>query len=320
MTASLSSLYGAGAQLFDDKGVVLSGGLIYTYLAGSTTPAITWTDSAQTVPNANPIQLNSAGRTTSEIYLPNGTGYKFIVTDSLGASVGPTWDNIFSLGTNAGGTSSASAWVESGLVPTFSSSTSFTVPGNQTLVFPVGTRIKTTNTAGTIYATVIAVAFTSSTLVTVKTDAGILDAGLNDVAYSLISGQAYYARGPFTPVLKFAGVTQTTSVTQGEYIQLSNVILFTIRLGKTNSGSPSGAVTIGGLPFASSASFTYIQNAALVTPNWPTGMTGMHGEIAGGDIQLYYNTTSGMSNVLDAAINSNTGSTNIYVSGVYFLS
>ena len=44
MTVNLSAFAGAGAQFFDNNGVPLSGGLIYSYDAGTTTPRATYTD------------------------------------------------------------------------------------------------------------------------------------------------------------------------------------------------------------------------------------------------------------------------------------
>lgn len=51
-------------QFFDTSSgsaVPLSGGKVYTYLAGTTTPSATYADSALTTPNTNPITLNSNG-------------------------------------------------------------------------------------------------------------------------------------------------------------------------------------------------------------------------------------------------------------------
>ena len=67
-------------SFFDDLGNPLNGGKIYTYAAGTSSPQATYTDSALTVPNANPIILNAAGRCV--IYLPTNTGYKFVVNTS----------------------------------------------------------------------------------------------------------------------------------------------------------------------------------------------------------------------------------------------
>lgn len=92
-TVNLSIFAGAGAQFFDNNGVILSGGKLYTYLAGSTTPATTYTDNLGATTNANPIILDSAGRTPNEIWLAIGTSYKFILKTSTDVLIG-TYDNI----------------------------------------------------------------------------------------------------------------------------------------------------------------------------------------------------------------------------------
>lgn len=94
MTAyNLSSFAGAGAQFFDDSGNPLTGGKIYTYGAGTTTPAATYTTSAGTVANTNPIILDAAGRTPNEIWLPVGVLYKFVVKTSTDVLIG-TFDGL----------------------------------------------------------------------------------------------------------------------------------------------------------------------------------------------------------------------------------
>lgn len=84
MAVSLSPVSGAGWQFTDNNGDPLSGGKIYTYLAGTTTPATTYTSSTGATPHANPIILDSAGRISSnnEVWLTDGTDYKFILKTS----------------------------------------------------------------------------------------------------------------------------------------------------------------------------------------------------------------------------------------------
>lgn len=94
MAVSLSLYAGAGAQFFDNNGVPLAGGLIYTYDAGSTTPAATYTSSAASTNNTNPIVLDSAGRTPAQIWLTAGASYKFVLQTSAGVLI-KTDDNIF---------------------------------------------------------------------------------------------------------------------------------------------------------------------------------------------------------------------------------
>jgi hypothetical protein len=49
-------------QIFDNDGNPAAGFLLYTYDAGTTTPRTTWSDSAETTPNLNPIVLDANGR------------------------------------------------------------------------------------------------------------------------------------------------------------------------------------------------------------------------------------------------------------------
>lgn len=49
-------------EFADSNGNPLSGGKVYTYEAGTTTPKETYTTQAATVPNANPVVLDSSGR------------------------------------------------------------------------------------------------------------------------------------------------------------------------------------------------------------------------------------------------------------------
>ena len=59
---SLSIFGGVGAQFLDNNGNVLSGGKIYTYEAGTTTPLATYTSSSGNTAHTNPIVLDAAGR------------------------------------------------------------------------------------------------------------------------------------------------------------------------------------------------------------------------------------------------------------------
>ena len=93
MAVNLSCFAGAGAQFFDNNGTPLSGGLLYTYAAGTTTPLETYTTLAGVTANSNPIVLNSAGRVANEIWLNAGSTYKFLLQTSVAVQIG-VWDNI----------------------------------------------------------------------------------------------------------------------------------------------------------------------------------------------------------------------------------
>jgi len=95
MAVNLSMLAGAGAQFFDNSGVILSGGLVYTYAAGTTTPQAAYTTSSGSVAHTNPIVLDSAGRVASggEIWLTDAVSYKFVLKTATGTTIG-TYDNV----------------------------------------------------------------------------------------------------------------------------------------------------------------------------------------------------------------------------------
>jgi hypothetical protein len=94
MTVNLSALAGAGQQFFDNTGVPLTGGKLYSYAAGTTTPQTTYTNASGSTAHTNPIILDSAGRiSTGEIWLTAGSNYKFVLKTSADITLA-TWDNI----------------------------------------------------------------------------------------------------------------------------------------------------------------------------------------------------------------------------------
>lgn len=91
---SLSVFGGVGAQFFDNSGVILTGGKIYTYEAGTTTPLATYTSSSGNTAHTNPIVLDAAGR------VPNGGEiwnalrlYKFVLKTANDVLLA-TYDNV----------------------------------------------------------------------------------------------------------------------------------------------------------------------------------------------------------------------------------
>lgn len=94
MSVTLSPLGGAASQFFDNNGQPLSGGKIYTYTAGTTTPEACYTSANGSTPHSNPIVLDSAARVPNgEIWLSSGVKYKFVIHTALDVLIG-TYDNI----------------------------------------------------------------------------------------------------------------------------------------------------------------------------------------------------------------------------------
>jgi hypothetical protein len=80
--------------VLDSDGDPVSGALINTYLAGTTTAAATYTTSTGDVANANPIVADSAGRYVA--YLSAGLAMKLVITTSAGVAVDEQ-DNVLAV-------------------------------------------------------------------------------------------------------------------------------------------------------------------------------------------------------------------------------
>ena len=98
MAVFLSPVGGAAAQFFTNTGSVLTGGKLYTYEAGTTTPQVSYTTNAGNVARTNPIVMDAAGRVPDggEIWI-TARPYKFVLKDSNDVLIA-TYDNIFGIG------------------------------------------------------------------------------------------------------------------------------------------------------------------------------------------------------------------------------
>jgi len=95
MAVNLSPI-GNGFQFFNNDGLPLNAGRIYTYQAGSTTPLATYTDSSGLIANTNPIILGTDGRPPSTIWLTEGFFYKFVLKTSADVTI-QTYDNLYGI-------------------------------------------------------------------------------------------------------------------------------------------------------------------------------------------------------------------------------
>ena len=95
MAVNLSPI-GNGFQFFSTTGIPLAGGFLYTYSAGTSTPAATYTTLTGNIANTNPIVLGTDGRPPQEIWLTSGSSYKFVLADSSNVVI-QTYDNIYGI-------------------------------------------------------------------------------------------------------------------------------------------------------------------------------------------------------------------------------
>lgn len=186
--ANFLSPIGNGVPFTDANGNPLSGALLFTYVAGSSTKKTTYTDEDGLTPNANPIELDSDGYAPDPIWLIGGSTYKLLLapagdTDPPSSTIKGPWDNIAGINDTS---VSIDQWI-TGPTPTFVDANTFTLVGDQTTDFHVNRRLKLTVSAGTVYGYISATAFTTLTTVDVVLDSGNLDAGLSAVQLALLT-------------------------------------------------------------------------------------------------------------------------------------
>jgi hypothetical protein len=230
-------------QFFDNNGDPLSGGKIYTYVAGTTTPKDSYTDSSGSTANANPVILDSAGR--ADIWIEGS--YKIVVKDSNDVTLSTT-DNITNFSSSTSNTFTDSTFViqdnsdstkqlqfECSSINT-ASTTTITVPnGNATMVTNTGTQTLTNKT------------LTSPTITTpvYAAEASIASATTTDLA----SGSSNYV-----------SITGTTTITSfGSNAATTNPVYFGRFTGVlTLTHNATSLILPGGASITTAAGDTFI--------------------------------------------------------------
>lgn len=72
-------------RAYDNNNNPLAGGQLYTYQAGTTTPAATYTDSTAGTPNPNPVLLNARGE--APVWMNPTQAYKLVLKDASGNTI-----------------------------------------------------------------------------------------------------------------------------------------------------------------------------------------------------------------------------------------
>lgn len=251
MTVSISPVW-AGQQFFDSNGNPLAGGKIYQYENGSfSVQQTTYSDQAGTIPNTNPIVLDSAGRITVGLFLTNGLRYNLVLTDADDDFV-ENVDGVIGVTDYTDFFGNPAIWllVENATVE-YVSATSFRIDADFSADFAVGNRAQvqfSDNTA--VYGTVDSVSWDGSfTYVNLDLDSGSIVSSIQFVYWSAIDvvtkpGDA----GALTYTLP---ATYTNPRTIGYHIKqnsdtITNVVdrLNGMRVVYTASGTNNYTVTI----------------------------------------------------------------------------
>jgi hypothetical protein len=83
--------------------------------------------------------------------------------------------------------SATSQWLANSLIPVFVNPTTFTLSGNRTAEFHAGRRVQFLTSAGTVYGTIVASAYSTLTTITMRMDgSSVLDAGLSRAFLGLL--------------------------------------------------------------------------------------------------------------------------------------
>lgn len=258
----------------DNLGNPASGWLIYTYVAGSNSTLLTtYTEYTGTVPNANPIVLDSSGTQPAAMWLQAGQAYNIVFTSPDGTTVRKGYDNVQGAITTLPTNSSNPIWVSEGAV-TFLNGTQFQISGDQVLPFAVGNRVRLTVASGYRYGTVSAVAYSSpNTQVTIVNDGSALDPSLSLAEYSLLiamPGSTVDAGG----VTYTSSLPYSTTNTVGNALKALNTAVNTTGINVahgTGIGVSGTPVVAGGTVTINNTGVTSIVAGSNVTVSGATG-------------------------------------------------
>lgn len=130
-------------RAIDANGLAISGAKLYAYATGTTTPQNTYTTSALSTPNSNPVVADGGGL-FSAIYLDPALTYRFILKDASGVTIEDvdpfTAAANIALGSVTGGMMAAGA---------AAANLGYT-PANDTAVLKTGTRNLVVNAAAMV--------------------------------------------------------------------------------------------------------------------------------------------------------------------------
>lgn len=253
-------------HFYQNNGELAAGGTLEIFDANTITHAVTWfeRDGLAIHQNANPLTLDSQG--AAVVWLEAGKVYDWVARDSLGNII----DNAKGITGSTSAVAALSQWVVTGLIPTFVSSRTFTLIGNQTAVYETGRRVRVTLSGGFKYATVISSVFSTVTTVTLAFSNGsdVLDATLSAVDVGLdvaSSPSAQIGIGSIIDLTGYTGADIPLAVGQTAIYTVSSLVLLALRISTANNQSYTLDISINH-QFNNNAAQTFlIPNNATVS-------------------------------------------------------
>lgn len=188
-----------------------------------------------------------------------------------------------------GGISANIEWTLLSGAPTYLTATTFEMQGDVSTDFIVGRRIRSTNTAGTVYSIVVGCVVALNSTITVVNTSGVLDSGMSDVSIGTLNSvdpslPAYsnlYTNANNTNAIILAASATTAVGTGGFNVgdALSEWTTGTQRFTPKYAGNyavtinscldANGANITVGMLFAAYIYVNGIINAQLVRQSWP---------------------------------------------------
>lgn len=173
-------------------------------------------------------------------------------------------------------------WQDLGNIPTYVSTTSFSVTGDQTAFYLVGRRIRISDSS-TLYGTISVSAYTSLTTVTVVLDSGSISASITAVAVGVISVPAG-GTGSSIKGSAIGDVTSTSNITDNAVVRgdggAKGVQTSLMTISDTGVGSGLIAANIGDAGFTLTTSGGIVLSSNAPRFHW-------HESDGGSDAKLW---------------------------------
>ena len=252
-------------QYIDTDGKPLSGGKLYFYITGTTTPKDTFSDAALSVANANPVILNDSG-TAPNIYLSDDVLYKLVIHRAN--------DSLVETRNNVGEVPAVIQFADYSATVTYGSQDIVEASNGFYYISNSASNLDNTpQLSGAVwsqmsfdifwnvdrtYGTNDIVRYNNETWHSINS---------SHTGNTPIQGSAFWdlqdiagrQEGAWTPVLGDGTNTATSATATGYYVRVGNTVWITCTLitsSLTGSGTVAGAIQVNGLPFAAAATYT----------------------------------------------------------------